>query len=73
MAFIPRDSIGGTADGPLFRGRYRSILIGQDSYLLELIRYIHRKPFESGLEKAFGKYPWGSHKGYLSNAKKWDW
>ena len=60
-------------DGPLFRGRYRSILIDQDSYLLELIRYIHRNPFESGLEKAFGQYPWSSHKGYLSNAKKWDW
>ena len=25
-------------DGPLFRGRYKSILIDQDSYLLELIR-----------------------------------
>jgi len=60
-------------DGPLFRGRYRSILIDQDSYLLELIRYIHRNPFESGLGKAFGQYPWSSHKGYLSNAKKWDW
>ena len=60
-------------DGPLFRGRYKSILIDQDSYLLELIRYIHRNPFESGLEKAFGQYPWSSHKGYLSNAKKWDW
>lgn len=60
-------------DGTLFRGRYRSILIDQDSYLLELIRYIHRNPFESGIEKAFGQYPWSSHKGYLSNAKKWDW
>ena len=60
-------------DGPLFRGRYKSILIDQDSYLLELIRYIHRNPFESGLEKAFGQYLWSSHKGYLSNAGKWDW
>ena len=74
MGFIPRDSIGGASqDGPLFRGRYKSILIDQDSYLLELIRYIHRNPFESGPEKAFGQYPWSSHKGYLSNAKKWDW
>jgi len=60
-------------DGPLFRGRYRSILIDQDSYLLELIRYIHRNPFEAGFEKAFGQYPWSSHKGYLSNENKWDW
>ena len=57
-------------DGPLFRGRYKSILIDQDSYLLELVRYIHRNPFDSGLENAFGQYPWSSHRGYVSNAKK---
>ncbi|MBW1773625.1 MAG: transposase [Deltaproteobacteria bacterium] len=60
-------------DGPLFRGRYKSILIDQDSYLLELVRYIHRNPFESGLETNFGHYPWSSHNGFISNAKKWDW
>lgn len=60
-------------DGPLFKGRYKSILIDQDSYLLELVRYIHRNPFDSGLETSFGQYPWSSHKGFLSNAKKWDW
>lgn len=60
-------------DGPLFRGRYRSILIDQDSYLLELVRYIHRNPFDSGLENVFGQYPWSSHRGYVSNAKKWKW
>jgi len=52
------------------QGRYRSILIDQDSYLLDLIRYIHRNPFESGIEKDFGQYPWSSLKGYISNAKK---
>jgi len=55
------------------QGRYRSILIDQDSYLLDLIRYIHRNPFESGIEKDFGQYPWSSLKGYISNAKKSDW
>jgi hypothetical protein len=39
-------------DGQLFRGRYKSILIDADSYLLELIRYIHRKGVKSALEKA---------------------
>ena len=31
-------------DGPLFRGRYKSILVESDSYTLELVRYIHRNP-----------------------------
>jgi len=60
-------------DGQLFRGRYKSILVDADSYLLELVRYIHRNPLEAGLVKELNKYAWSSHKGYLSNAKKWDW
>ena len=60
-------------DGQLFRGRYKSILIDADSYLLELIRYIHRNPIDSGIVKNVDKYPWSSHQGYLSDAKKWDW
>jgi putative transposase len=60
-------------DGQLFRGRYKSILIDADSYLLELIRYIHRNPIDSGIVKDVDKYPWSSHQGYLSDAKKWDW
>jgi putative transposase len=60
-------------DGQLFRGRYKSILIDADSYLLELIRYIHRNPVESGMVKNLEKYPWSTHQGYLSDAKKWGW
>ncbi len=60
-------------DGQLFRGRYKSILVDADSYLLELLRYIHRNPLEAGLVKELNKYAWSSHKGYLSNAKRWNW
>jgi REP element-mobilizing transposase RayT len=34
-------------DGPLFRGRYKAILIVHDAYLLQLSRYIHRNPVET--------------------------
>jgi len=37
-------------DGHLFRGRYKSILIDADSYLLQVMRYIHREK-----EKGTGK------------------
>lgn len=60
-------------DGSLFRGRYKSILIDADNYLLELIRYIHRNPLHAGIEKKLGEYPWTSHSGYVSEAKKWAW
>ena len=60
-------------DGQLFRGRYKSIVVESDTYALELIRYIHRNPMEAGIVDTLQKYPWSSHKPYLSNAKKWNW
>lgn len=60
-------------DGPLFRGRYKAIVVGADQYLLQLVRYIHQNPVKAGLVEKPGQYAWSSHKGYLSVAKKWDW
>ena len=62
-----------TIDGQLFRGRYKSILVEEDTYLLELLRYIHRNPVRAGICQAVEDYRWSSHRGYLSAAKKWDW
>ena len=60
-------------DGPLFRGRYKALLIEADPYLLQLVRYIHRNPLEAGLAKTLNDYPWSSHQGYLSRSSKWKW
>ena len=35
-------------DGQLFRGRYKAILVSEDSYLLQLVRYIHKNPIKAG-------------------------
>lgn len=40
-------------DGHLFSGRYKSILIDSDSYLLQVMRYIHRNPITVGLTRRF--------------------
>ena len=60
-------------DGQLFRGRYKAILVEANSYLLELLRYIHRNPLEANLVDNLHKYNWSSHKGYASKDNKWDW
>jgi putative transposase len=36
-------------DGSLFRGRYKAILVEEDSYLLQVSRYIHLNPVTAGL------------------------
>ena len=60
-------------DGQLFRGRYKSILVCEDSHLLQLVRYIHKNPVKAGLAKDISDYEWSSYRGYLSYAGKWNW
>ncbi len=60
-------------DGQLFRGRYKSILIDTDAYLLQAVRYIHRNPLRDRLVNKIDSYRWSSHQGYVSIAGKWDW
>jgi len=50
--------------GHLFQNRYKSIVCEEESYLLELTRYIHLNPLRSGLVKnvnALDSYPWCGH------------
>ena len=59
-------------DGPLFRGRYKAILIDADSYLLEVSRYIHRNPIETKtpMVSNLADYPWSSYPQYVAQSKK---
>ncbi len=54
-------------DGPLFRGRYKAILVDEDRYLLQVCRYIHRNPLDAGVVKDPMDYPWSSHQSYLDS------
>ncbi len=60
-------------DGPVFRGRFKSVLVSDDSHLLELIRYIHKNPVKASIVKEMAEYKWSSYKGYLSYSKTWNW
>lgn len=51
--------------GHLFQGRYQAILIDADSYLLELVRYIHNNPVRAGMVQTPDEYNWSSHNAYL--------
>jgi len=58
-------------DGSLFRGRFKSILIDEDLYLLNLSRYIHRNP--RNLVKNLEDYKWSSYPAYLGLEKPAKW
>ena len=51
--------------GHLFQGRFKAILVDADSYLLELVRYIHLNPVRVGMVAGPDDYPWSSHRAYL--------
>lgn len=60
-------------DGPLFRGRYKAILVQEDEYLTHVIRYIHLNPIQANLTEGLLKYPWTSHKQYLKSQDQAPW
>jgi REP element-mobilizing transposase RayT len=56
--------------GHLFQGRYKSIICEKDSYLLELVRYIHLNPFRAGLVNRPLDWEWSGHKEYFVDNSK---
>ena len=58
--------------GHLFQGRYKAVLVNADSYLLELVRYIHLNPVRAGMVKSPEEYRWSGHPAYLGE-KKLSW
>jgi len=65
--------------GHLYQGRYKSILVEEDAYLLQVSRYIHLNPVRvSGLKSAtkdkqaasLFAYHWSSLPGYIDTGKQ---
>lgn len=53
--------------GPVFKGRYTSVLIQDESYLLELVRYIHNNPVAANICNSIEEYKWSSDIFYRMN------
>jgi len=51
--------------GHVFQGRYKALLLDADSYLLEIVRYVHLNPIRAGMVVAPEDYPWSGHRAYL--------
>jgi REP-associated tyrosine transposase len=60
-------------DGALFRGRYKAILVDEDEYLAQVVRYIHLNPVGAGVVKQPEDYRWSSHFHYLQPKGAPEW
>jgi putative transposase len=59
--------------GHVFAGRYKSICVEEERYLLALSRYVHRNPIEAGLVSHPRDYPWSSYRFYESENPVCPW
>lgn len=61
------------SDGALFRGRYKSLLVSGEDYLLRLSRYIHQNPQKARIVPNLPKYQWSSYPAYIEHVAAPEW
>lgn len=61
--------------GHLFQNRYRSIVVEEEAYFLELVRYLHLNPLRAGVVpdlQALDRYPYSGHAALMGKVR-WPW
>ncbi len=59
--------------GHLFQGRYKSIVVDRENYLLELCRYVVLNPVRAGMVNKPGDWKWSSYLATVGEEEKPDW
>jgi hypothetical protein len=59
--------------GHLFQGRFKSILVDRDAYLLALCRYVERNPVAAGVVESAEQWPWSSFRAHVRLAPTPPW
>ena len=62
-------------EGPLFKGRFKAVLVEHSAALLKLSHYIHHRPMTVKKQsiKDLSRYSWSSYQSYLGIAKPFNW
>ena len=73
LTYTRRFNLRHSRSGHLFQGRFKSIIVENDAYLMQLSCYIHRNPLRAGMVKRLADYRWSSYKAYAygHQAPKW--
>ncbi|MGD8522842.1 MAG: transposase [Desulfobacterales bacterium] len=59
--------------GHLFQGRFKSIIVQNDAYLMQLSCYIHRNPLRAGVVRRLAGYRWSSYRAYAYGKRRSQW
>ena len=71
--YTTRFNLRHAQNGHLFQGRYKSIIVENDAYLLQLSYYIHRNPLRAGFVKRLIDYSWSSYPVYAYQRQYPEW
>jgi REP element-mobilizing transposase RayT len=66
-------NIANQIGGHLFQGRFKSIIVQNDAYLLRLSCYIHRNPLRAGIVERLADYSWSSYRYYAYKKEPPSW
>jgi len=73
LTYTTRFNLQHSRSGHLFQGRYKSILVQNDAYLMRLSCYIHRNPLRAGIVERLVDYGWSSYKAYAYGNRAPEW
>ena len=73
VTYTRRFNIRHFRSGHLFQGRFKSIIVQNDAYLMQLSCYVHRNPLRAGIVERLADYRWSSYKVYAYGHKAPEW
>lgn len=73
VTYTRRFNLSNGRIGHLFQGRFKSILVENESYLLRLSCYIHRNPLRAGMVHRLVDYVWSSYPAYAYGKNYPNW
>jgi len=71
--YTRRFNLRNLQNGHLFQGRFKSIIVENDAYLMRLSCYIHRNPLRAGIVERLVDYKWSSYQFYAYKKKPPEW
>jgi REP element-mobilizing transposase RayT len=73
LTYTRRFNLKHSRPGHLFQGRFKSIIVQNDAYMMRLSCYIHRNPLRAGIVKRLADYRWSSYRSYGYGRKSPEW
>jgi len=73
LAYTRRFNNRHSRSGHLFQGRFKSIIVENDAYLVRLSCYIHRNPLRAKIVERLADYRWSSYRVYAYEYRGPEW